>query len=91
MPLKSQGPLQMRRSQLRHLLKGSWGCLREFLSAVLCYEFMIGFPSFGERRQVDDLKKALCLELRVDLARSVFRVVCRRQSTLPCLHFKRPR
>ena len=46
MPLKSQGPLQMRRSQLRHFLKGSWGCLREFLSAVLCYEFMNGSPRF---------------------------------------------
>ena len=46
MHFKSKGPLQMRRSQLRHFLKGSWGCLREFLSAVLCYEFMNGSPRF---------------------------------------------
>ena len=76
--------------------------------------------AFGERCQVDDLKKALCLELELGFSSGV---VCRRamtkivvlsvaheirqskrkrncpesfvyrcrQSTLPCLHFKRPR
>ena len=81
MPLKSQGPLQMLRPQLRHFLKGSAAVLAEFLSAVLCYEFMSGSPTLlvSDVRWMTS-KKALRLELSRRF-RSCCLYVCRKAMT----------
>ena len=66
MHFKSKGSLQMRRSQLRHFLKGSWGrlCLRN-----LVFDALRGC-------QVDDLKKVKRSEVGyVDSASALLFVV----------------